>query len=185
LPTETLWLILENLVLIGGVMATKQDMYEIGPSMKNVKLITVVFLVFIYTLGCKDVLEQSYALKVVNNSETSIGLYFDVFFAGDPVFPDTSLPGANQYVFDDIESGNLYIYDISRPFEDIYKIRGVDTISMFFFDNDTLAKYDWSEIRSGYRILKRYDLSLQDLENRNFIIEYPLNPNLGPIEQWP
>jgi hypothetical protein len=135
--------------------------------------------------GCKDVLEQSYGLKVVNNSETTIGLYFGVFLESVPISPDTSLPYSNQYVFDDIESGGLYIYDKSRPFKKIYEITGVDTLAMFFFDNDTLAKYDWSEIRSGYRILKRYDLSLQDLENRNFTIEYPFNRNLGPIKQWP
>jgi len=48
-----------------------------------------------------------------------------------------------------------------------------DTISMYILSKDTIDKYSWDLIRSGNRILKRYDLSIKDLEKQNWTITYP------------
>ena len=45
---------------------------------------------------------------------------------------------------------------------------------MFYvFSVDTLEKYSWEEIREGYKILKRYDLSMDDLDSLDWTITYP------------
>ncbi len=46
-------------------------------------------------------------------------------------------------------------------------------ISIFIFHSDTLNKYSWDKIRSEYMVLKRFDLSLEDLKQNNFTINYP------------
>lgn len=48
-----------------------------------------------------------------------------------------------------------------------------DTISIFILSKGTVDKYDWEKIRVEYNILKRYDLSLSDLQNNNWMITYP------------
>ncbi|NLL27401.1 MAG: hypothetical protein GX259_01250 [Bacteroidales bacterium] len=64
-------------------------------------------------------------------------------------------------------------YDSKEKWEKVFKKLPKDTLSIFIFDSDTLAKYSWDRIRSDYNILKRYDLSLKDLETQNWTISYP------------
>jgi len=44
---------------------------------------------------------------------------------------------------------------------------------VFVFDADVIENYSWETIVENYMILKRYELSLEDLKNRHWIIEYP------------
>jgi hypothetical protein len=48
-----------------------------------------------------------------------------------------------------------------------------DTLSIYVFDTDTLNTYDWVKVKVGYKVLKRYDLSLDDLKQMNWTITYP------------
>jgi hypothetical protein len=48
-----------------------------------------------------------------------------------------------------------------------------DTISMYILSKDTIDEYSWDKIRLERMILKRYDLSLHDLEDMNWTITYP------------
>ena len=48
-----------------------------------------------------------------------------------------------------------------------------DTLIIFILSKDTVDKYTWEKIRSTYNILKRYDLSLEDLENLSWTVIYP------------
>ena len=47
-----------------------------------------------------------------------------------------------------------------------------DSLMFFVFSVDTLDKYSWDEIREGYMVLKRYDLSITDLDSLNWTITY-------------
>jgi hypothetical protein len=66
-----------------------------------------------------------------------------------------------------------YSYLDSKKDWDEVLVSPKDTISMFILSKDTLDKYDWAKIRSDYNILKRYDLSLADLQRMNWTITYP------------
>ena len=48
-----------------------------------------------------------------------------------------------------------------------------DTLSIYVFNADTVDLQGWGYVRNGYKILKRYDLSLMDLKNKNFLVDYP------------
>ncbi len=48
-----------------------------------------------------------------------------------------------------------------------------DTVSIFILSKDTVNYYSWDKIRSDYNILKRYDLSLDDLKNLSWNVTYP------------
>jgi hypothetical protein len=46
-------------------------------------------------------------------------------------------------------------------------------LTMFVIHKDTLTKYSFEEIQEEYNILKRFDLSIGDLESQNWTITYP------------
>lgn len=48
-----------------------------------------------------------------------------------------------------------------------------DTLVVYILSKDTVDKYSWEKIRSDYNILKRYDLSLDDLKKQNLTVTYP------------
>jgi hypothetical protein len=122
---------------------------------------------------CELAMDYSYGIDLVNNSGHSIGYYFADGGKYGTFYPD-SLPETNDYIMYDINK-------VVRPgFEQHYKSwekffqnLPYDTLSVFIFHTDTLNKYTWGEVRSGYMILKRYDLSLEDLREMEFKIIYP------------
>jgi hypothetical protein len=122
---------------------------------------------------CEHAMDYAYEIDLVNNSGHPIGYYFAVGGKYGTFYPD-SLPEANDYI----------IYDITKVlqpgFEQHYKSwekffheLPYDTLSVFIFHTDTLNKYTWEEVRDGYKILRRYDLSLEDIDEMDYTIIYP------------
>lgn len=60
-----------------------------------------------------------------------------------------------------------------------------DTLTLFIFSYDTLQKYNWETIRTQYKILKRYDLSTQNLKQLKWAISYPPTEAMKDIKQFP
>lgn len=48
-----------------------------------------------------------------------------------------------------------------------------DTLMVYVFDAQILENTPWDSVVSNYLVLKRYDLSLQDLQNMSWAITYP------------
>ncbi len=88
-------------------------------------------------------------------------------------YPDTSIPDAYNELAG-VQANSRTPYDFHEDkWSDVFENLPADTLSIFIFSGDTLVKYDWQEVRNGYKILKRYDLSQQDIERRNNTITYP------------
>ncbi len=88
-------------------------------------------------------------------------------------YPDTAIPD-EQNKLGGIPKGEKAPYDYNiKNWSELFDQLPRDTLSVFIFHADTIAKYTWQEIRSGYKILKRYDLSQEDLKNMNYTIIYP------------
>lgn len=123
---------------------------------------------------CEDVaMDFSYEINLVNKSEHSIGYYFADGGKYGTFYPD-SLPETNEYVIYDISIVIRPGYEHHYPsWEKYFQTQPNDTLSVFIFHTDTLNKYTWGEVRDGYMILKRYDLSLDDLKQLDFTITYP------------
>jgi len=67
----------------------------------------------------------------------------------------------------------------------IFALLPTDTMSIFFFDPDTLAKYDWSIIREEYKILVRYDLSHDNLRELKWCVCYPPTEAMQNMKMYP
>jgi len=48
-----------------------------------------------------------------------------------------------------------------------------DTIMVFVFDAKELETHAWDTVTKNYLIIKRYDLSLEDLQGMHWTIAYP------------
>ena len=91
-------------------------------------------------------------------------------------YPDTSIPDLSERKWDleTILPSNEKVYDFPiKRWEQLFDKLPADTLSLFVFHADTIAKYSWEKIQSEYNILKRYDISLEDLKNMNSTIQYP------------
>lgn len=129
---------------------------------KKIPLILVILLIYI---SCDPV---DHKLKIVNNSTLTI--YFSDSFS----YPDTSITELNPFKSPEV-------YRIRPGATDSDPIRGsweavfetLDTLMIFIFDERTLNKVPWDTVRKNYMILKRYDLSLEDLVRLDWRVTYP------------
>jgi hypothetical protein len=67
-----------------------------------------------------------------------------------------------------------------------------DTISFYIFNQDTVDMYEWEKICKDYKILKRYDLSKDDLMHLKKIergdlpvITYPPDERMKNMKMYP
>jgi hypothetical protein len=131
------------------------------------KILLSAFLFII--VGCGDkfsVGEKVYSIIAKNNSSKIISIFYK------SNYPDTSLPSAEPILGGILPNGSRFL-DSKKKWETVFAESPRDTLSFFYLSVDTLSAYPWSVIQSQYKILKRYDLSLQDLQNRNWTITYP------------
>lgn len=133
---------------------------------------TILILFLLYS--CKlpvDYFGQQ--LRVLNESSDTI-VYFTDERTFNPEYPfmfdevpDTALVGGVS-----IEPSGVFYDQIFFP--ETYFDNYPDKKGKFYlFSLDTLKKYTWKEIKEKNNYLKRYDLSLDDLDSLNWTITYP------------
>ena len=155
--------------------------------MKTVVKNLIIILFFTSLCKCEYlVTDKKYSVTLMNNAEYSIGCYFTLGGYYGTYYPDTLLPSSNSiYIIKEIKSGNRYHADSSFKWEEIYSRLPKDTMSVFVFHSDTLKKHIWEEVRDRYMILKRYDLSFDDLKDLKFEITYPPNEKMKDMKMYP
>jgi hypothetical protein len=87
------------------------------------------------------------------------------------LYPDTTLPTKKEVGL--VIPPGLSGYIDTGSWEQEYTKLPSDKMSIYIFDSDTLKKYDWENVRINYRVLKRYDLTLHDLQSTDFYVTYP------------
>jgi hypothetical protein len=121
-----------------------------------------------------------------NHTNDALVVYMALGIAS--AYPDTLLPSDvnNMHIgrSDPHSKQPMYANGYVKP-EDIVKGLPLDTLSIFIIFEDTLLTYSWEVIRSDYKILKRYDLSLQDLQKLNYTIPYPPTETMKNMKMYP
>lgn len=128
----------------------------------KMNILSVILLV-LCNVGCDKLADHVYSIKIQNNTTDTIQFYASY------VYPDTTIINEKPRLKMAYPSKYSYL-DSKEKWEDILPS---DTISIYILSKDTVDKYSWDLIRSGNRILKRYDLSVKDLEKQNWIVTYP------------
>lgn len=138
--------------------------------MKKIFLCLVVLLL---TISCEDAKFTVDRINIKNSSSHKIQ-YFIARPGAEFVYPDTLLPTLriNSVV---INSGETFYGDSGDDWQKTYNNLPENKMSVFILHPDTLNSYTWEEIRQGYKILKRYDLTLEELKTKNFVLTYEEN----------
>lgn len=122
-----------------------------------------IILLVLCNVGCDKLADHVYSIKVQNNTADTLQFYASY------VYPDTAIAKEKPRLKMAYPSNYSY-WDSKEKWEAILPS---DTISMYILSKDTVDNYSWDLIRSDNKILKRYDLSIKDLEKQNWTITYP------------
>jgi hypothetical protein len=128
-------------------------------------------------------MDQEFPWYFDNQTNDTIDVY--LAFGYQTAYPDTNLPvdpnKANISGVFPHEKGLIHLGE----YEKIIKRLPKDTLSVFLFLHDTLKKYNWREVREDYKILKRYDMSLYDLQILEFTIPHPPDGRMKGMKMYP
>jgi hypothetical protein len=137
-------------------------------------------------------MDYYYSIFIYNNSNDTIFLYVALGGEKGIEYPDTTISFSQNFVKQ--RQINPYRkYDDGHPYTIEYlffnKLNN-DTLSLYLFDKDTLDAYLWQTIQQDYKILQRYDLSLEDinnLKNENGIpvVVYPPTEAMKNMKMYP
>ena len=152
--------------------------------MKSVRLFLLLIVFMLNSCRFFDKLSDSMnrsfqCVTVKNNSTMEIAFYAYSFIPISGIYgvfyPDTLLPPEDIGFYSiRIRSMETHTYRTRFETKNIRSRFGEkDSLIFFVFSVDTLNKYSWDEIREGYMVLKRYDLSITDLDSLNWTITYP------------
>ena len=135
--------------------------------MKKILVIIVFLTCYAGTCEKNPFARNVYSIWIENKTDKAIT------FLVSKKYPDTLLP-VQGYSLAGVAPNSKTPYDFQEStWAAVFDNLPADTLSIFIFRGDTIAAYSWPEIRSGYKILKRYDLSRQDIERMNYVISYP------------
>jgi len=138
--------------------------YSSTKEMDNKMILFVLIMAALSVKSCEPYcVDKVYSIIVENKLIDTIQVYASLNY------PDTSLSEEKPRL--KMVYPNKYSrIDSNEKWEDILPN---DTVCVFILSKDTVDKYSWDLIRSSNRILKRYDLSIKDLEKQNWTITYP------------
>jgi len=141
--------------------------------MKNL----IVILIILITGSSKCVMdgleeiEPDSTLTIVNNSAEEL-IYIT------SIQDDTTLEKM-EFIKDKVQyealtiKANSLIEDESNWIYSFTNNETPDTLRVFLFAKNTIVNTEWDQIESEYLILKRYDLTLSDLDSLDWTITYP------------
>ena len=157
--------------------------------MKKNYLILSFCLIPILASKCIDFEGDSW-VTLKNNADYGVVALFADLFTGF-CYPDTLLPEIPVFytIVDSVKSNpkedQIVLYGGSSFSKALKTNTTSDTLSVFVFHIDTLLSHSWKEIRYGYKILVRYDLSAEDLESLKGKIYYPPTTAMRNIHMFP
>lgn len=134
--------------------------------------------------SCKDFSIAEKGLFIENNSSKKIVVADNQDKSYVSLYPDTNISEAIiiwKYINRNTKSDFLWNRDWEGGFNH-HSPNGIKTI--FIFDADTVDAYPMEVIRTEYKVLARYDVSLSDLEKRNFVLEYPYDESKGKLKVY-
>ena len=121
-----------------------------------------IYIIFC-SISCEKLVDHTYSIKIQNNWKDTIQFYASYSY------PDTSMIGTKPILIMAFP-GNYTYLDSKKEWKDVLP---KDTILIYILSKDTVDAYSWDIIRAKNKILKRYILSIPDLEKVSWTVTYP------------
>jgi|SRR3972149_4948199 len=128
----------------------------------KMNILSVIFLV-LCNVGCEKLADHVYSIKIQNNTADTIQFYASY------TYPDTSIVNEKPRLKMAYPSKYSY-WDSKEKWEDVVPS---DTIAIYILSKNTVDKNSWEVIKNDNMILKRFDLSVKDLEKQGWTVTYP------------
>ncbi|MGV8091895.1 MAG: hypothetical protein AB2L24_08535 [Mangrovibacterium sp.] len=134
------------------------------------KIILIILIgIALLSSTCRD--EDCHdEIKIINNSDHS------VYYSGSYRYPDTLLvynPVVSPTTYKIKVHSSKLDQNINGCFEGQINDSPGGKIMFFIYDANTLETTPWDTVVKHYMILKRYDLTEQDLDSMGWTITYP------------
>lgn len=167
---------------------------ERNKTLKTITLVIALVLIIVITHSCwKDDANHHYRIPFKNATDYSIYIRAESKeqYMMSPHFQDTILhPWYVDPSHDTINTKIRPKEEFEEAFFDMTCYEAdfgysYDTLLIFVFNADTLDTYGWDYVREHYKVLQRYDLSLEDLQDLNFRLCFPPSEAMKHIHMWP
>lgn len=157
--------------------------------MKNIikAIIILMILFFAFLANTCDKEHENYhkTIEIINNSDKAVYAYFNrsypdtLAFTGIPSSSEPSIYKIESYKRNKTALWQNTFWEVS--FKDRRLIPS-DTLMIFIVD----AKlWESNTVHLNNTIIQRYDLSLRDLQQVNWILNYPPSENMKNIKMYP
>ena len=148
----------------------------------------LLFVLMAYALTSCDVF---LCIKIPNNSDAPVYMYLPQYYSvtkhetydSTICFPLQKLklipPGkslsVDWMVGRTMDNVSVYMEQFSS-----------DTVHLFIFDPEVVDNHGWNQIKDGYRVLKRYDLTSKDLRKEKLLNGlWPPTAAAEKVKQYP
>lgn len=138
---------------------------------KNILLLITSLLL----IGCpSDEDLGSKSLCIDNQSGQEMYFWFSHDFSNHH-YPDTSLPSELPYSIRGAGSGGCVGSNVGKSpsWETVFSQLPEDKFSVYFFESYPETQEQWDEIRNNPEMVYRKDITLDELINNDYTIEYP------------
>ncbi|MFT3740240.1 MAG: hypothetical protein QM786_15955 [Breznakibacter sp.] len=138
-----------------------------------IKILILILSLLLMCCTCRDDENCHNTIISINNSTDTL------YITSSGEYPDTSIYNPNPVLDPNFtkvlpnESNTRVLWGrdcIELAFKDLIPY---DTLMVYVFDAKVLEENAWETVKENYLVLKRYDLSLEDLQNLNWTITYP------------
>ena len=163
----------------------------------------MVLFTLLTSTTCEPTVEYPYkqSLSVDNHSDFKLRVYIQtasgngVEYEVETIYPDTLLPlRREELVY--LEDGlTLVPPHLNKICDEILGTQDAktflhthltcDTMSVFIVHHDTLEKYGYQDVRLNNRLLVRYDLSIDEVDEMNYTFRYPPDESMKDVKMWP
>ena len=144
---------------------------------KNLNIFTICMITIICSFTCNKPKNCHTKLNFINSSNK------DIYFQSCGIYPDTLLSshycpnpkGDKPFHFVSANNNNNLALPVSQGCYESNNFNTIDsdTMMIYIFDANVIETTSWDTVKAKNLYLKRYDLSLQDLQQSNWTIKYP------------
>lgn len=139
------------------------------------KILSLILLIpiILCCVGCpEDTDPADSELLIINTSDKAIVYYFELKMLGDTSLATIAFPLSPENTESEIINPKDTAV-LQEGFKRILSNNPNDILMLYLFSRDIIEQVPWERIEDEYLILRRYDLTLDSLEARDWEIEYP------------
>ena len=151
--------------------------------MKNVIILLLVYIICAaVTCEPKERDNCHTAIRFSNNTDKKLYVR-DVYISNPFDISRLSNTVFVSYVVNAGEQNNRRAISFAGCFE--HDFERADTVFVYIFDASVIENTPWEVVARDYLVLKRYDLTLSDLQRLDWRVTYPPTEAMKDIKQYP